>query len=122
MNVAIVGSRTFYEDAAIHRAIDALFSKYNGDVTIVSGGAQGADSIAEFGARSRGLPIIVHPAEWSKYGKSAGYKRNELIVRDADMLLAFYAPGPLSKGTTHSVTIARAKGIPVHIYHEGTWS
>lgn len=121
MHVAIVGSRGFDEPQVIVRSIDRLLTQYP-DLVIVSGGAKGADLMAEAMALELNIPILVHDADWDRYGRSAGFKRNELIVRDADIVLAFYAPGPRSKGTSHTVDIARAAGKPVHIYHEGRWS
>jgi hypothetical protein len=59
--------------------------------------------------------MIVHPALWDKYGKRAGYLRNQDIVDDADAMVAFLAPH--SRGTKNSVGLANKKGIPVHIVH-----
>ena len=121
MRVAIVGSRTFNEPVEIAVALDQLRKAHKGDIIVVSGGAQGADSFGEALARARHLPVVIHLPEWEKYGKSAGYRRNELIVRDADLILAFFAPGPRSKGTQHTIDIATAAGKPVRIFHEGAW-
>ena len=121
MNVAIVGSRGFEDRSIISDSIIRLAQKYP-DLTIVSGGARGADTLGEEAARRLRVPVIVHLPDWATFGKSAGFKRNDLIVRDADMVLAFFAPGPRSKGTSHTVAAAKIKGIPVHIYHEGAWS
>lgn len=121
MNVAIVGSRTFADEAIIERSLDRLYGRYEG-LTIVSGGARGADIIGERTAKRLGITTIVHLPEWEKFGKSAGFKRNDLIVRDADMVIAFFSPGPKSRGTANTVASAKVKGIPVHEYHEGTWT
>ena len=79
-------------------------------IRIVSGGARGVDSIGAQYACDAKLIFKLHPAEWSKYGKSAGYKRNILIVKDADIVLAFKNPG--SKGTQHTIDIANHQGVP----------
>ena len=121
MNVAIVGSRGFEDEALIGRSIARLQQQHS-DLVIVSGGARGADSIAERIARKWGVLTLVHLPEWTRYGKSAGFRRNDLIVASADMVIAFFADGPRSRGTANTVASAKVKGIPVHEYHEGHWT
>lgn len=60
-------------------------------------------------------------ADWSR-GRGAGHARNELMVHDADELIALFAPGPLTPGTSNAVMHARRKGIPIFTYHEGRWT
>jgi hypothetical protein len=62
-----------------------------------------------------------YPAEWERYGKRAGHLRNEWMVHDADALIAIFADGTRTPGTSNAVMQARRKGIPVAIYHEGVW-
>lgn len=121
MNVAIVGSRDFADQRLIVATVIHLRSTHD-NLCIVSGGARGVDSMAESAARGCNVPTIVYKPDWDGLGKGAGYIRNRLIVADADMLVAFFAPGPRSRGTAHSVALALAKGITVHVYHEGRWS
>ena len=115
MRLAVVGSRDYppekywivrYE--VQRRAHDVGWD----DLTLVSGGARGVDAMAEQVARDFDVPIVVHRADWKRYGKSAGYRRNKLIVEDADEMLAFF-DGARTPGTQHSIDLARAKGIPV---------
>jgi hypothetical protein len=65
---------------------------------------------------------VRYLANWKKEGKAAGHNRNGKMIADADMLIALFAPGPRTPGTSDAVRQAKAKGIPVHIYHEGTWT
>ena len=108
MNIGVVGSRTWDDFERIRELIYSLPD----DVTIVSGGAAGADSIAEYWARKRGLKTIIHLPDWS-VGKSGGFQRNKLIVQDSDALYAFVRGE--SKGTRSTIKLAEKKGIPVHI-------
>ncbi|MGP1493722.1 MAG: SLOG family protein [Streptobacillus sp.] len=112
MKLAIIGSRTFTD-------IELAWSTYKNlpfldQVThIVSGGAKGADSIAELLAKWSGKEMIVYYPDWDKYGKQAGFIRNRLIINDSDCVLAFW--DLKSKGTLNSIQLATKKGIPVHI-------
>ncbi len=55
--------------------------------------------------------MTIFIAEWDKYGKSAGYIRNRLIVQESDMIVAFW--DGKSKGTKHSIDQATLKKIPL---------
>lgn len=73
---------------------------------VVSGGATGVDSIAAKHAKLRGLEVNEILPNWKEYGKSAGYRRNVDIVKDADRVVAFW--NSYSDGTAHTIDIARS--------------
>jgi hypothetical protein len=117
MKLAVVGSRGFNNYPYMKEALDALlFSYWVWTCTIVSGGAKGADNFAERYAREENHRLVVFLPEWEKYGKSAGFRRNELIVEKADMVAAFWDGE--SKGTKHSITLAELLHKPVYIYKD----
>lgn len=122
MNVAIVGSREFTNRAVIEAAIRRWMVLAPEGLTIISGGARGADTIGEDIAKALSIPVIIHRPDWDTHGKAAGFIRNRDIVRDADVVLAFFAPGPRSKGTQHTVQLARDAGKVVYAFHEGKWT
>lgn len=65
-------------------------------------------------ARRNNVPVEKYPANWDKYGKSAGYIRNEEMAKVADSLLAIW--DGKSRGTKHMIDIATKKGLTVFIY------
>lgn len=71
----IVGSRGYTDYAAFKAKCDALLAGKT-DIEIVSGGASGTDAMAERYAHDHGYSLQIFPAEWSRYGKRAGYVRN----------------------------------------------
>lgn len=73
--------------------------------TIVTGGSKGVDTMAERIAKESGLAVIVHKPDWKAYGKGAGIKRNEYIVADSDLVIAFWDGE--SKGTKNSIERAK---------------
>jgi len=107
VNIGIVGSRNFDNREMMLEHIPA------GYTTIVSGGAKGADALAETLANHLGLDVIVHKAQWDLYGKRAGPIRNQKIVDDSDALLAF--PSKNGRGTQITIDMAKKKGIPVYV-------
>jgi hypothetical protein len=85
------------------------------DITrIVSGAAIGPDQWGREVAIGNAIKLIEHFPEWKKYGRSAGYKRNELIVADCDILVAFWDGS--SRGTTHDFKLCEEHHKPYIIY------
>lgn len=113
--VIIAGSRDFSDLALLTQKCDKILERVKSQgVTIVSGCARGADTLAIEYAQSRGYPVKEYPANWKEDGKSAGYKRNVLMSENADALIAF--PKGASKGTNHMIDTARSKGMPVRVF------
>ena len=103
--------------ALLRQKMDRLLANYPRAV-IVSGGAKGTDSLAERYAAERGLPCLVFPAEWDKYGKGAGYIRNkcmhEFLARQPLRGCAALWDGK-SRGTAHSFGLAMEHGTQLRI-------
>ena len=110
MKAAVVGSRHYDNYKEVKRVLDT----YPNIEMIISGGAKGVDSLADKYAREHGITFMMFPAEWDKYGKAAGPIRNEQIVNEADMVIAFLAPD--SRGTKSTINIAFKAGKKVEIY------
>jgi hypothetical protein len=109
MRVLITGSRSWTDREKIRAELEALPS----DATIVHGHCKsGADAIADAIAHELRLKVERHPADWNKYGKSAGPIRNtEMVNTKPDLCIAFRMPG-VSNGTDDCVRKAKAAGIP----------
>ena len=110
MKLAIVGSRNFTN----YKYFCQVIAQVKTEITlIISGGARGADTLAEKYAKEKAIPYLIFPANWDKYGKQAGILRNQDIVNSAEAMIAFLASE--SKGTRDSIKRAHIKSIPVHI-------
>lgn len=97
-------------------AIREELARLPGGAVVVTGGARGADTIAEQVARRMGLAVGVYPARWEEGGKGAGYRGNERMrdLPGVRGVLAFRMPGK-SNGTDHIVRIAKDAGIPTSV-------
>ena len=60
----------------------------------------------------------IYPAQWDKYGKRAGYRRNEQMAEVADGLIAFW--DGQSKGTKHMIDIMTEKNLPTKVVRYDT--
>lgn len=133
--ILVTGSRTW---PSVELLIDALDEVWHDatqighpGLTIVHGGADGADKWAKGWAIGNGLPHEAHPADWSgpctsecppdhrrssKYRASycplAGHYRNQLMVDlGAAMVVAFHHRN--SSGTADAIRRAEKAGLPV---------
>ena len=112
--VGIVGSREYPLPDLVRRTVEKIYEKYGDNAVIVSGGARGVDTIAVDTAKRLFMPYLIFPANWDKYGKPAGPRRNSQIVAVADYIVAFW--DGQSSGTNNTVEKARKKGTLRAIY------
>lgn len=110
MKTIVAGGRDYRLSLSDYHYLDTL-----GITEVVSGGARGADEGGEAWARSRGIPVKRFPADWRRYGKSAGMIRNGEMADYAERLVAF----PGGRGTQNMVEQALERGLPVLVV--GDW-
>ena len=98
MKIGIVGSRRRdgQDDfLAVAKALQSILESCvspGEEVILVSGGCpKGGDRFAELLAEQLGYKIIIHPADWKRYGRGAGFVRNTDIAEDSDCLIACVA-------------------------------
>ena len=111
MKVIIAGSREITDFKVIQEAVEKSTFK---PTEIVSGGARGVDTLGEEWAYVHKVPIKKFLAQWNKYGRSAGFKRNVEMAEYADALIAVW--DGKSKGTKHMIDQAKIKLLKVFIY------
>jgi len=116
LRLAIIGSRDFDNYPLLKKIIDKFIQRHSDkDIVLVSGGARGADSLARRYAQENSLRIDEYFADWDKFGKSAGYKRNHTIWENSDMGIAFWDGE--SKGTQHSFSLSASMGKRLYIFN-----
>lgn len=111
--VIIAGSRDFKDYGLLTRTMDYLLSNVKDDITIICGKARGADTLGEQYAKERGCTLQYFPADWERYGRSAGYRRNVQMAENADALVAFW--NGKSMGTRHMISAAKSHGLRVRV-------
>ena len=117
--VVIAGSRGFSNYKLLKETCDKYLreKKKTHNIVIISGHARGADILGEKYASDEDLDLEIYPADWKKYGKSAGFMRNEQMADIADAVIAFW--NGESHGTKHMIDIAEEKGLNVKVVNYG---
>lgn len=105
--ILTTGGRTYDNFVVINSALE-----YEAPDLIIVGDATGADELVLQWARTRKIPYLLCPADWSKYDKSAGPIRNVLMCsiaksleRDGHAVKVIAFPG--GEGTKHCVETAK---------------
>ena len=114
IKIIIAGGRNFDDYPKLCQVCDKILKKYS-NIEIVSGAYNGADLLGERYANERDYPIKQFPADWRRYRKSAGLKRNIEMAAYADALIAFW--DGKSKGTKNMIDRAIQAGLKVKVFY-----
>jgi hypothetical protein len=105
MKLAVVGTRSFKDKSFVYKQIKNLINSGIKITQIISGGATGPDRFGKEFAEENKIPFILFEADWSdlkepcfikindkgeKYNALAGFKRNNQIVENCTVMLAFW--------------------------------
>lgn len=113
--IVIAGCRDYnnYNEAKkfIDKCICDIRNKYK--LIFISGGCRGADALGERYAKENGFEVEIYPADWEKYGRAAGPKRNEHMAQIADFVICFW--DGQSRGTKSMISYAKEFNKPIRI-------
>lgn len=110
----IAGSREYPVGFDIDHAFAVSSFDLDSLRVVLSGTARGIDRLGEQFAGRHRIQLERHPANWDKYGKSAGYRRNEQMAQQAFGLLACW--DGQSRGTRHMIDLAITNHLAVFVY------
>lgn len=111
MRVIVAGSRSIVDYLIVEQAIkDSGFTI----TELISGCAKGVDTLGEYYAQLRDIPIKKFPADWQRHGRKAGYIRNMEMAKHADALIAVW--DGQSSGTVHMINVAKERGLKMYTH------
>src|SRR5262249_19687205 len=108
MKLIVAGSRTFTDYQLL---CQTLAPERHHITQVITGGARGADQLGYRWAWKHQVKHQLFRADWERFGKSAGVRRNYQMAQASDMLLAFW--DGRSPGTRHLIQCLRQLGKPV---------
>lgn len=117
MRILISGSRDMPENQesknlVCQAIVDAMGTGdfYWDDITVITGGAKGADTVAHDLARGLGAKTVVIMADWKRHGNGAGPIRNgKMLDLQPDLVIGFTLGK--SVGTRNCLKQAKMRGI-----------
>jgi hypothetical protein len=113
MKLIVCGGRKYGNYFAVRHVLDTIHAK-RPITLIIEGGAMGADRLARSWAIEHRIPYVteeVTKADWDKYGRGAGPRRNGLMLKHKpDGVVAF----PGNDGTADMMKQARQAGVTVY--------
>ena len=114
MRVLVCGGRDYQDYTKVCEILCDLRKKLElaEPLVVIEGGARGADTMAKMWATAvPNATVVEYPADWTTYGKSAGYIRNSQMLKEGkpDLVVAF----PGGTGTAMMVKIAKLAGVEV---------
>jgi predicted Rossmann-fold nucleotide-binding protein len=107
----VCGGRDYNHREIVYSYLDGALEKLGDCLVVISGGAPGADTLAEEWARENDVPVRVFKADWKTHGRRAGPIRNQRMLEEGqpNMVLAF----PGGKGTEDMISRAVKARVPV---------
>jgi YspA, cpYpsA-related SLOG family len=107
MKLIIAGSRMFTD---YQLRCQTLAPERPRITQVLTGGARGADQLGYRWAWKHAIRHRLFRAEWERFGKSAGVRRNHQMAQAGDMLVCFWEG--VSKGSAHMISCMQQLGKP----------
>jgi hypothetical protein len=104
----IAGSRTFTDYSFL---CQVLATERNRITQVLTGGARGAEQLGYRWAWKHTVHHQLFRADWERFGKVAGVRRNHQLAQAGDVLIVF--GNTTSPGTAHLIQCMRHRGKPV---------
>lgn len=123
--ILICGGRNYTDWQTFTKVVFEVLEKLNlleqkyllpKNVTIISGGATGADTLAADFAVVYWTGYKEFKADWKHYGRSAGPKRNRQMLVEGQPHYVIAFPG--GRGTANMKGQARKFGLPIYVVDE----
>ena len=108
MKIIIAGSRSFHDYQLL---CQTLAPERHRITQVITGGAKGADQLGYRWAWKHAVKHQLFRADWERFGKSAGVRRNYQMAQIGDVLVCFW--DGVSKGSAHMMQCMRQLGKPV---------
>jgi hypothetical protein len=115
--ILITCSRSWSRWSEVRRVLTEIHGRHP-DAVLVHGDAPQGDRQVAGIWRDLGGVVEPHPADWTRYGRAAGFRRNAAMVESlgghAHLVLAFIKNH--SKGARHAYDLAKGAGLNCLLY------
>jgi hypothetical protein len=108
VKIVIAGSRSFHDYQLL---CQTLAPERHRITQVITGGARGADQLGYRWAWKHAVKHQLFRADWERFGKAAGVRRNHQMAQAGDVLVVL--GHTTSPGTAHLIQCMRALRKPV---------
>ena len=120
VRVLVCGSQNLEDANLVRSKLDSVRERIGGaPMRLVTSDGRGAEHHAVQWAAEAGVPAEIYEADWDGEGKSAGYKRNDMMLTEADahVLVAFpqNEDSPLAE---HVIAGCNRRDVPIETVDE----
>jgi hypothetical protein len=115
--VVLTGGLDFNDHHLIWAKLDQVHAKHPEMVLMHGGSPKGAELIAAKWADSRKVPQIAFKPDWTKHGKAAPFKRNDVMLESLPVGVLVFPGTGIQENLADK---ARKLGIPVMKFTSGT--
>ena len=120
LNICVIGSRSASKEKTFEILDEFFILRKKANIAFYSGGCKkGVDSyIQEYSEHFKDSNFIAIPANWQKYGRGAGFIRNEKLAKIMSELansLVIAIWDGVSKGTAHMIEQCKKYNVPCYI-------
>ncbi|MGL5725686.1 DUF2493 domain-containing protein [Cetobacterium sp.] len=98
MKILVCGGRDFKDKLLLEKTLSAAF---NPNDILISGGAIGADKLAENFAIKKNIEAKIFYPQYKTWGKIAPLMRNSEMIKECDEVIAFW--DRKSRGTKYTI-------------------
>jgi YspA, cpYpsA-related SLOG family len=114
--IALTGGLDFDDHRLIWAKLDQVHAKHPGMVLLHGGSPKGAEFIAAKWASNRKVPQIAFKPDWTKHGKAAPFKRNDVMVEMVPIGVLHFPGTGIQDNLADK---ARKLGIPIWKFGNG---
>jgi len=115
MKLIITGSLDFTDDTYLRHTIKKICSEYDLLEIVCGTENRGINWVAKSLAVELGIPIKEFAVDENRYGRRAGFVRNELMIAYGTALLVIW--DGKSPGTKHMINTALKQGLSACIHN-----
>lgn len=122
MRICVFGSRTFIDYRRLCDKLNPYLASWLHPHELVSGRCpEGADYLGEVWAKYHGIRVKPFPANWAKFGRPAGPRRNTEMARylaEQPFSVAIGFWNGESHGTSDMIQkVVATKRVELHVYY-----
>lgn len=120
-NVIISGGQDFKDYNLLKEKCDFYLSrkiKEGKKIIVISGGTEGADKLGEKYAAEKGYEVRRFIADWNRFGKFAGLRKNQQMTEIGNACIVFLSSYGENKGANNLISTARKNHLLVREINE----